>query len=473
MIRSSRLDAHHDRRARGTRGAYHPTCAGVLAQAGRSGRVDVASIKRILLAASVGVAVGLSLPAAPAAASTVSTTPASWTPYLLSDPVDQVVEELEPCNGNMYAVGAMTAIGRGSATYTRSNAFSFSETTGQMTSWAPQINGRVRSIAFSPDCSTAYLGGTFTSVNGVAAAHLVAVDASTGAVKTGFAHNANGEVDTVRYTHGAVIIGGIFTTVNGVSRTRMASLAPSTGAVTSYLGLNITGTYPNTGATRVYNSQLSHTGNKLLIEGIFTSIAGQPRQQVAVLDLGSTSVGLNAWTSSELSQPCIVAWYTRAANWSPDDSKIYIATTGYKPPSGPGSVSSQPRAGLCDVVAAFPASAAAVRHTWINYTGCDSYYSVAADDSNVYVSGHERWANNAYGCDFAGPGALSRPGIASINPTTGLATSWNPTRSMGHGSHQLLVTSAGLWVASDTWKDGNAQKCGGVAKHGGICFLPY
>src|SRR6266516_469783 len=106
------------------------------------------SVKRILLAVGIGVALALSLPGTAAEAATVGTTPASWTPYLLSSPADQVVEELEPCNGTMYAVGAMTAIGRGSATYTRSNAFSFSETTGQMTSWAPQINGKVRSIAF-------------------------------------------------------------------------------------------------------------------------------------------------------------------------------------------------------------------------------------------------------------------------------------------------------------------------------------
>lgn len=431
------------------------------------------SFRRTVIAASVGVVAAAMIGASPAWASTVTTTPAGWTPHLLSSPVNQVVEELEPCHGTMYAVGSMTAIGRGSATYSRSNAFSFSETTGVMTGWAPRVNGRVRSIAFSPDCSTAYLGGSFTSVNGVAAAHLVAVDAVTGAVRTGFARSTNGEVDTVRYTHGAVIIGGTFTSVNGVGRTRMASLSPTTGAVTSYLNLNITGTYANTTGSKVYNSQLSPAGDRLLIEGIFTSIAGQSRQQVAVLTLGSTAVTVNGWTSSEFTQSCREAFYTRAANWSPDGSHIYIATTGYKPPSGPGSDSNLPRAGLCDVVASYPATATAVRHDWYNYTGCDSYYAVAADANNVYVSGHERWANNPYGCDVAGPGAVSRPGLASVSPITGSVTSWNPTRSRGYGSHQLLVTSAGLWIASDTFSDGSAQMCGGVYGHGGICFLRY
>lgn len=278
------------------------------------------------------------------------------------------------------------------------------------------------------------------------------------------------ELDVARYEMRKV---HPFTNVNGVSRTRMASLNPTTGAVTSYLNVDISGAYPKTGGAKVYNSQLSNSGDKLLIEGVFTSIKGQPRQQAAVLDLGATTVGLDGWTSSEPSQSCYQSWYVRAGAWSPDDRLIYFATTGYKPTSGPGSGTSQPRAGFCDAAVAFPATAASVSHLWVNYSGCDSYYSVAADADNVYVSGHERWANNPNGCDVAGPGAVSRPGIASMDPRTGLVTGWNPTRSLGVGSHHLLVTGAGLWVASDTWKDGNAQMCGGQLKHGGICFLPY
>jgi hypothetical protein len=377
----------------------------------------------------------------------------------------------------MYVAGQFTAIGQGGHTYTRSNVFSFSATTGAVTAWSPQVIGSgnfVHSIALSPDCTTAYLGGSFSTVNGTAAANIVAVDASTGAVRTGFAHAATNEVDTVQYTHGQVLVGGLFATINGVSRTRFASLDPTTGAVTSYANLAITGAYPNTG-TKVFNSQLSHDGSKMLVEGVFTSVAGQPRQQIFMLDLGSTAATVDAWTSSEFSQACSanLSFYVRGANWSPDDATVYIATTGYKPASGPGSATTDRRAGLCDAAAAFPATSAPVSHNWINYTGCDSYYSVAADANNVYVSGHERWANNPLGCDNAGPGALSRPGIASISPTLGQATSWNPTRSLGYGSVQLLVTSAGLWVASDTFSDGNAQNCGGFTNHGGICFFPY
>jgi hypothetical protein len=424
----------------------------------------------LIVVSSAGVA--MSPPASASTPETVGLVPSSSTPYLPRHPVNQTIEELEPCGGVMYAVGSMTAVRRGSVTYARSNAFSFSATTGAMTGWKPRVNGAVRSIALSPDCSTAYLGGTFTRVNGVATGHLVAVDAVTGETRRRFRGWANGSVETVRFAHQQVIIGGSFAVVNGERRNLMASLSPTTGAVTRYLDERIAGAYPRT-ASGVYGAQLSHAGDRLLIEGVFTSINGSPRQQAAVLDLGRKRAHLDPWRSAELLQTCKLHWYVRAGNWSPDDRTIYLASTGLMPESGRGSSRKGPRAGLCDSVASFPASPGPVSHRWINYAGCDSYYSVAADSHNVYVSGHARWANNRNGCDAAGPGAVSRPGIASINPRTGRVTRWNPTRSRGVGSHQLVLTRAGLWIASDTWRNGSAQYCGGVSHHGGLCFLPY
>ena len=125
------------------------------------------------------------------------------------------------------------------------------------------------------------------------------------------------------------------------------------------------------------------------------------------------------------------------------------------------------------IAAAFSSAGGAQYSQWINYTGCDSYYGVVADSNNVYVTGHERWASNPYGCDRAGAGAVPRPGLAALNSSTGTVTSWNPTRSRGYGGDDMVLTSAGLWVASDNFKDGGAQMCGGQTNHGGICFLPY
>ena len=58
--------------------------------------------------------------------------------------------------------------------------------------------------------------------------------------------------------------------------------------------------------------------------------------------------------------------------------------------------------------------------------------------------------DNPHGNESAGPGAVSRPGIAAIDPVTGRASTWNPTRSRGIGVRTLVATPRGLLVGSDT-----------------------
>jgi hypothetical protein len=67
------------------------------------------------------------------------------------------------------------------------------------------------------------------------------------------------------------------------------------------------------------------------------------------------------------------------------------------------------------------------------------------------------------------PGRDQRPRHEGLSPATGLLT-FNPTKTRGLGADDMLVTSAGLWTASDNY---NSNKCGGVSGHAGICLLPY
>ena len=123
-----------------------------------------------------------------------------------------------------------------------------------------------------------------------------------------------------------------------------------------------------------------------------------------------------------------------------------------------------------DATIAYPVTQAPFDgHTWINYTGCDSLYSVAADAATVFSGGHQRWVSNANGCDRQGAGAVFQPGLSEVNATNGLYQP-GPNRGRGLGAKDLLRTSAGLWIASDN--QANTSSCAGVNNRRGICFLP-
>ena len=143
----------------------------------------------------------------------------------------------------------------------------------------------------------------------------------------------------------------------------------------------------------------------------------------------------------------------RDVDFSPDGSYFAFVSTGFIPQAG--GVGRD----LCDAAARFEtASPARPAPTWINYTGGDTLHSVAATDVAVYVQGHQRWLDNPQGANAAGPGAVSRPGIGAINPATGLALPWNPTKDRGVGGKDLYVTSQGLWVGSDTNRIGGETR---------------
>jgi hypothetical protein len=416
---------------------------------------------KVVLAASVGCAMATTV-ATGTAAATVAAVPAAWTPQILTS--NAVVRQLVQCGSTMYAVGTFASVGQGGKTYTRNSAFSFSATTGALTGWNPNVNGEVNSVALSSNCATAYLGGKFTSVHGTEVKNLAAVSSSTGAVLTGFAHQASGMVDTILAVNSGndLLVGGNFTGINGTSKEYYVSLTPSTGAVNGYLNATVAGQLPpDAGPTKIYNQQLSPKGDRVLFEGNFTSISGQPRLQMAELDVTSTTATLDGFYNQKLNTSyCTQSeqFYARAGAFSPDEKTVYMATTGY--------VGSSP---YCDAVTAFTNTANSSMK-WQNKTGGDSLYSVAAGSSDVYIGGHERWANNPKGDqDSCDQGCISRPGIGDISASSGLATSWNPGRDRGQGADDLLLTSAGLWIASDTF-DGSA-KCAG-RNHPGICFFP-
>ncbi len=168
-----------------------------------------------------------------------------------------------------------------------------------------------------------------------------------------------------------------------------------------------------------------------------------------MLTLWATKATVNAWRYVPLERMCAnsaAPGYLTDVDFTWDGSWFVLTATG-------GSVMTAAHRGtsICDAAARFNTNVPApTKPVWINYTGGDTLTSVAVTGPAVYVQGHQRWLNNFYGNNSAGPGAVARPGIGAIHPVTGLALPWNPGKEGGIGGKDLYATTAGLWVGSDT-----------------------
>jgi hypothetical protein len=408
--------------------------------------------------------IGLLAPAGASAAisqaAVVNPNPVNFTPNLEDDGVvkNAVAYAVAQAGDTMFVGGAFHKVTNSSrtVTYTRSNLLAFSASTGAVNSMAPTFDGAV--WALLANGSSLYVGGNFKNVNGVAHRGLVKLNASTGAVDPTFKPVIKwGNITEIRLVNGRLLVGGTFPK-------RLAALDPATGADTGYLALGISGSIAsNAGSVRVYRFAVNPAGDRLVAIGNFTTVAGQPRRQAFMLRLGSTAT-LSPWHPHALDLQCTAddtPVYLRDVDFSPDGSYFVFAASGYLPRTGDVGTA------VCDAASRWESAdeSATTGPTWINYTGGDTLHAVAATGVTVYVQGHQRWLDNPFGRNEAGPGAVSRPGIGALNPATGKALSWNPTKTRGVGGKDFLATSTGLWVASDGNRFNNEFRAG-------IAFCP-
>ena len=399
---------------------------------------------------AVGAAFILALALAPPSAdasidtSVVSDNPANYTPRVTDDIVGHsAVYALAQSGDTIYAGGKFQTVTDATSTnsYTRTYVMAFSATTGAMAYFAPVLNNEVWAVL--PSGNSLYIGGKFTTVNGIARPRLVKVDATTGVVDQSFnAKVKSGRVSELAMVNGRLIVGGSF-------EKKLMALDPDTGADTGYINLPITGTVgTGAGATEVFRFSVDSSGTHLVAVGNFTSVGTTARSRVFMLNLGADSASLASWYYQPFQNNCraggALLEYVHDVDFSPDGSYFVVAATGYIPNSG----------GLfrdvCDAAARFETNISSpTRPTWINYTGGDTLHAVVVTGGAVYIQGHQRWVDNPFGNDFAGSGAKSRPGIAALNNTTGAALDWNPGKTRGVGGREFLATPEGLWVGSD------------------------
>ena len=423
-------------------------------------RSATAGVAALCLVAGVASLADAQTPEHP---SVVLENPSNLTPHLAADNtgVRPRVLALGEIGDTMYVGGIFHNIEnpQRQATLQREHLFSFNTSTGVIQPFAPNVNGPVWSIVTTGDA--VYIGGDFTSVNGVARRGVAKLNPTTGAVDQSFQAPFNtGRVTEMDLVSGRLIVAGSFPK-------RLIALNPTTGRGTTYLSLNIAGIVPMTNEkTNVFRFAVNPAATRLVAVGNFMTVNGQERVRAFMLNLGATSATLSDWWYEPFADRCATSSASRQSyledvDFSPDGSYFVFASTGFVP-----QFQSQIGTMVCDAAARFETNVLSPSQpTWINYTGGDTLHSVVATGAAVYVQGHSRWLDNPFGRDSAGQGAVERPGGGAINPTTGLALPWNPGMANTVGGYDFLATADGLWIGRDGNRIGNEY-------HRGLAFMP-
>lgn len=387
----------------------------------------------------------------------VSVNPAKNTPHVL----DGYVTGFAVVGSNTIAVGNFTQVRNPSndTTILRSNIFSFNTSTGLINeSFTPTVNGEITDIQPSGDGQTVWIAGGFSSLNGATIRSVAKINGTTGQRDSTFNPAAiNGRVNQVILRNGILYVGGRFTAVGSSSRTLLAGLNPTTGALRE--DVQAVFADPRKGAMNLYRMDITPDGKRLIGIGNFLTVNGESHKQVVMMDLTTSPVSTADWSTERYSPACSSSFdsYMRDVEFSPDGKYFVIVTTGA------GYTGT-----LCDSASRWEtvATGAGIQPSWVDYTGGDTLTKVAITEKAIYVGGHPRWMNNPFARDAEGPGAVSRQGLAALDPRNGIPFSWDPGRTRGYGVYQFLADNKGLWIGSDT------DRISGYEYRGRMAYMP-
>jgi hypothetical protein len=393
----------------------------------------------------------------------VSANPVDWTPHVLNG----TVWSMAVVGDTVIVGGSFTAVADSSRrhTYARRNMFAYDLHDGTVRSFDPDVDGTVYALATGPD-DTVYAGGAFTEVNGDDQRGLARLDLDGDRVGGFRAQIGRGQVQTLGERDGWLYAGGTFASIDGQERDGLARVDARSGALDRRFDARLTS--PGLRRTLVESLDISPDGQRMVVVGSYMKSNGTDRAQIAMFDIGGSGAALDGWYTNAFTVRCAPDFeaYVRQVKFSPDGSYIVTAQTGgTSDPDKP-----------CDAAARFQASGSG-RHdpVWVQRTGGNTLTAVAITGVAVYLGGHQLYMDNPYGHKVKnvgqpavftpGPGAVVRPGIAAVDPATGKALSWNPTRARGVGVHAFVTVSRGLLVGSDTDELGHEY-------HGRIGMFP-
>ncbi len=247
----------------------------------------------------------------------------------------------------------------------------FDSATGEwIPSFSPQLDGAV--FALETDGSRLFVGGEFTSINGVATGPLAALDPSTGSVVAGFTANLSFStgvpvVMDMDIANDSLYAGGNFDFADSDRALRLAKLDLSTGAHDTAFGGAASG-------ARVWTIEASPSGDRLYVGGFFEVLNGEPHKWFGALDgfTGELVPGVNQGTPVGMPNCCKQNPFDIAVH----GDKVYVARESH----------------LLEILNASDLSR--VGYYLASYGGGD-YQATEVIGNRLYTGGHF-WANQAF-----------------------------------------------------------------------------
>jgi hypothetical protein len=327
-------------------------------------------------------------------------------------------------NGGVYLGGSFTFVGGRS----RHN-LAHVDANGNVDSWAPDsgstASGGVLTMALSGN--TVYVGGTFLTLAGQPRTYLAAIDATTGALTT-WNPTPNATVETLVASGNTLYAGGSFTSFGGTTtRLRIASFDIPTG--------NLTGFSSTVNNGIVYT--IAPVGNFIYVGGNFTQVSFSSHIGIAQID--AVNGGAYAWNPN-LSSGNV---YDIKVAALPTQTLLYLQGDF-------SNIAGQPRAGIASIDAG---------------TAGLSSFNPAPDGSVrsiAIVVGPFSVTTVYAGGTFSNIGGQPRSAIAALDPSTGVAQSWDPR---GDGAVECLMR-----LGNKVYAGGTFASMGWVNRSGAAAF---
>jgi Domain of unknown function (DUF5122) beta-propeller len=376
----------------------------------------------VLLALSLAAAL-LVLPGQPAVAlqaSVVANTSPIWQ-------TNNIVWGMATANGAIYAGGDFTSVrppgaAAGTGEVARNRVAAFDASTGDLLPFSHTFDNRVSVVTASPNGGTIYVGGDFTTVDGVSRPRLAAFDTATGALKS-WNPKSWGPVRGIGVApDGATVyIGGQFATFNGVSKARLAAVNNTTGALTAWAAA---------ADAPVTSVAVAPDGSRVFVGGYFSNLNGQPSRATGSLD---PLTGSNEpWASANVVPPRTTSCDSNIKDVAVDATNVYFAAEG----NGGGCFDG--------TFAARQSDGALV---WRN--NC-----LGATQAVEVVGGMLYKGSHAHNCsangDFPETGTNLSRHLLVENLTTGRIGPWFPnTNGQPLGPRTMATDGTQLWVGGD------------------------